>query len=216
MNSRHVVATALLVAATTASATSVWERSPWDKSPTEVKEQAEPTAVRQSGEAGSTNSDIFIDSRDNQPYRTITVYGMTWLAENLNYEDSQSTCYDKKPHCKKDGRLYTWRFAQRACPPGTRLPTTRDWERALRADSFESTLSSGTGFRAFNGDFYDYNNTGVYWAAEEKDDYADYAYYFKWKFGSWQQEAFYKDQANSVRCIVEGSKSSGSHTWGDQ
>ena len=52
--------------------------------------------------------------------------------------------------------------------------------------------------------------------AEEKDDYTDYAYYFKWKFGSWQKKAFYKDQANSIRCIVEGSKTSGSHTWGDQ
>ncbi|MBR2272028.1 MAG: hypothetical protein IJ912_06825 [Fibrobacter sp.] len=198
------------------NAASVWERSPWDKSPTEVKEQAQPAAVRQTVEAKPADPNTFIDSRDNQPYRTITVYGTTWMAENLNYEDRQSTCYEKKPHCKKDGRLYTWHLAQRVCPPGTRLPTTKDWEHALQADSFEHTLTNHTGFRAFNGDFYDYDNTGVYWAAEEKDDYTDYAYYFKWKFGSWQKKAFYKDQANSIRCIVEGSKTSGSHTWGDQ
>ncbi len=205
-----------LFAVAMVNAASVWERSPWDTSPTEVKEQTQPTAVRQSSDARPADANTFIDSRDNQPYKTITVYGTTWLAENLNYEDRQSSCYNKKPHCKKDGRLYTWHFAKKACPPGTRLPTTEDWERALPADAFESTLTSGTGFRAFNGDFYDYHSTGVYWTAEEKDDYADYAYYFKWKMGSWQKEAFYKDQANSIRCIVEGSKTSGSHTWGDQ
>ena len=213
MNSRHVVATALLVAATVASATSVWERSPWDKSPA-TQETAQPAAAQANSAKADPNT--FIDSRDHQPYKTITVGGLTWLAENLNYENSESTCYNKRPHCKKDGRLYTWHFAQRACPPGTRLPTIRDWERALGSSQFEETLTM-TGFRAFNGDYYDYANTGVYWTAEEKDDYADYAYYFKWKkFGGWQEEAFYKDQAGAVRCIGEDSKTSGSHTWGDQ
>lgn len=216
MNSRHVVAFALLVAATVAGAASVWERSPWDNSPAEAKkEQAEPTAVRQTGEAKPADPNTFIDSRDNQPYRTITISGVTWMAENLNYEDKQSSCYNKKPHCKKDGRLYTWHYAQRICPPGTRLPTVADWEHALYSDQFAQTLSL-SGYRFYNGDFYDYAMTGAYWAAEEKEDYVSYAYFFKNKFGDWQKEAFYKEQGNSVRCIVGSSESTGAHKWGDQ
>jgi hypothetical protein len=94
--------TGFLFAVAIANAASVWERSPWDNSPAEAKkEQAEPTAVRQTGEAKPADPNTFIDSRDNQPYKTITVSGVTWMAENLNYEDRQSSCYNKKPHCKK-------------------------------------------------------------------------------------------------------------------
>ena len=211
MDPRHLVATALLVAATVACAASVWERSPWDNSPAK-QETAQPTAVRQSSKAAPAPN-TFIDPRDDQPYKTINANGQTWFAENLNFEHIESSCYSNRNHCKKDGRLYTWHIAKHICPPGTRLPTLSDWQRAL--GSIEKTLTM-TGFRAFNGDYYDYSNTGAYWTADEKDDYADYAFFIKWKFREWQKEAFYKDQANSVRCIVEGSKTSRTNIWGNQ
>ena len=216
MNSRHVVATALLVAATVAGAASVWERSPWDNSPAEVKkEQAEPTAVRQTGEAKPTNPDFFIDPRDNQPYKTITVNGKTWMAENLNYESAQSSCFNKKPHCKKDGRLYTWHYAVKMCPPGTRLPTADEWAEVIYIDRFAATLTL-SGFLSYSSAYYDYGSTGVYWTATPDEDYADYAVYYKWfnglLNGKWDSQKFYKDQANSVRCIVN-STGKGDSKW---
>ena len=201
----------LFFAVAMVNAASVWERSPWDNSPMKTEQDAAPQAVREI--KGDPNT--FVDTRDHQLYKTITVYGTTWLAENLNYEDGQSTCYNKKSHCKKEGRLYTWHLAKRVCPQGTRLPNASDWERALTSSQFEETLTM-TGFRAFNGDYYDFGNTGVYWSAEEKENYTDYAIYFKWAYGEWRREHFYKDQANSVRCIIEDSKTRGNPTWGDQ
>ena len=205
----------LFFAVAMANATSVWERSPWDNSPMKSEQGSAPQAVRGNQAEIKGDPNTFVDTRDHQLYKTVTVYGTTWFAENLNYESIQSACYNNKSHCKNVGRLYTWHFAQRACPPGTKLPTVDDWEKALEASTFESTLTL-TGYRFFNGDFYDFGNTGAYWAAEEKEDYVGYAYFFKYKFGDWKKEAFYKEQANSIRCIVGDGKSDGAHKWGDQ
>ena len=206
MVSKNFVVIGFLVAAAIAGATSVWERSPWDTSPVKNEQPESNPEVA---------PDTYTDSRDNQVYKTIAVNGQVWMAENLNYESSQSYCFNDKPHCKKEGRLYTWNHAQHICPPGTRLPTINDWEKAIGVSRFEETLTLN-GFRSFNGSYFDFGRNGAYWTSEEKDDYADYAYYFKQKFNYWQKEAFYKDQANSVRCIVGGSQSSGAHKWGDQ
>ena len=89
----------------------------------------------------------FVDKRDGRKYRTITVEGMTWMAQNLNYAPASSLgCHDgDDKDCTKYGRAYTWgdvidstksycghnifcgQPLQGICPDGWRIPMLWDW-----------------------------------------------------------------------------------------
>jgi uncharacterized protein (TIGR02145 family) len=96
------------------------------------------------------------DPRDGNVYKTTTIGGQVWMAENLNYFDIEGAassikndwCYwDKPENCESAGRLYTWNVAQRICPEGWRLPTKSDWESLLQevgADSLNEILWKGS------------------------------------------------------------------------
>jgi uncharacterized protein (TIGR02145 family) len=138
-----------------------------------------------------TNSGTFTDSRDKRTYKTIKMGNQTWMAENLDYADKDSKCYDNKPeNCKKYGRLYNGATAAKACPEGWHLPTKNEWATLVKGvgegfAGFDLKSKSGWrndrngtdqyGFAALPGGYYINNafkyveEDGDWWSATEKD-----------------------------------------------
>lgn len=78
--------------------------------------------------------DTFVDFRDGQTYKTVTIGKQTWFAQNLNYITPDSYCYeDNVNNCAKYGRLYKKEIAKNACPNGWHLSTTDEWKSLVNA-----------------------------------------------------------------------------------
>jgi PKD repeat protein len=72
---------------------------------------------------GGGGAGTFTDPRDGQTYQTVEIGSQTWMAENLNYETSNSWTYNNDPgYGNIYGRLYNWEAALSACPSGWHLP----------------------------------------------------------------------------------------------
>jgi len=165
----------------------------------------------------------FKDSRDGKVYKIVKVGSQTWFAENLNYAAEGSKCFGEggvvfdgyddegnpiptklsnaevQANCVKYGRLYTWSTAKQACPAGTHLPTSEEWNTLVNYVGGKKTRTAGTklksstdwkndedvpagtdeyafsalpgGHGSLDGWFYHNGTSGGWWSSTELDAY---------------------------------------------
>jgi uncharacterized protein (TIGR02145 family) len=153
--------------------------------------------------------------------------GKKWTTSNLNVNMPSSYCYeDAESNCRRYGRLYTWKSAQRGCQSlgdGWRLPTDDEWRQlanhygGLVDDSpdkgkaaFTALLSGGTsgfnavfaGTRSAAGQYERLEAHGLYWTSSATDQNSARFYNFgKGGQGVSRHVQGGKQMAVSVRCV---------------
>jgi uncharacterized protein (TIGR02145 family) len=98
----------------------------------------------------SINYGSFTDQRDGKSYRTVTIGGQTWMAENLNYDIGDSQCHNNIPNnCNIYGRLYHWDTAWESCPDGWHLSSVDEWKILIDNVGGDSELIDQYGHNSF-------------------------------------------------------------------
>jgi len=124
------------------------------------------------------------DNRDEQNYKAVVIGTQTWMAENLNFNATNSKCFDdntggdSRDNCVKYGRLYKRSTAMNGetistsvpngvrgvCPAGWHLPSELEWEVMI---AHTGGNSEGRKLKATSGWYNDDN--GV--SGNGTDDY---------------------------------------------
>jgi phosphate transport system substrate-binding protein len=144
-------------------------------------------------ESSSSSSGGGDKGNDMANYRTVKIGSQTWMAENMNYTVSGSSCgginntlkEENTSFCDRYGRLYDWEAANTVCPSGWHLPSSEDWDilmdyvqndKYLKATSGWNEGMNGEdkyGFAALPGgysrlgSFEDAGNSGNWWCNSE-------------------------------------------------
>ena len=169
----------------------------------------------------------FTDSRDDQVYKTIQVGSQTWMAQNLNYNSTGSSCYDGKDYnCVTYGRLYSWNEAQTVCPEGWHLPKWQEYQTLVEtaggekaagqklkaADDWVEDFNTGDnefGFTVLPGgykrtDGYKWVNFGAFFQTSSKNDVNGPCYAEIFENGNFYSGlCSSSDEMRSVRCVKD-------------
>lgn len=175
---------------------------------------------------------LLIDGRDSKYYRTTTIGGVRWMAQNLDYKVKKSWCLnDDESMCGMVGRLYAWDVAQTVCPSGWHLPHKSELDSLVSAaggksvagmalkmqDSWKGDPATDSYlFSAFPVGFRDekkgtYENgmaSTHFWSSAEAAKTSAYALELETGKNSAQTRTIRKDYGVSVRC-VEGDPDTG-------
>ena len=147
------VATAFLIACGDDNGSSAPPTSSSDKPKSSNSSEEQPQSSSCHENMGTKT-----DERDGQIYKTVTIGTQTWMAENLNYETENSSCYNREVKCTKFGRFYTWAAAMDSvgiwgingkgcgnkatckptypvrgvCPSGWHIPSKAEFDRLVK------------------------------------------------------------------------------------
>ncbi|MCL2283510.1 MAG: fibrobacter succinogenes major paralogous domain-containing protein [Fibromonadales bacterium] len=155
-----------------------------------------------------------IDIRDDRIYKTVKIGEQTWMAENLNYNATNSKCYDNNlSNCAKYGRLYDWATAmninatynndkyianenhQGICPTGWHLPIHSEWKDltdfAGGAEVAGSKLKATSGWSgsSYNGTD-DYGFSALPGGDYEETGFGRAGYYGYWWTSMYQSNPY--------------------------
>jgi len=160
----------------------------------------------------------FTDSRNNKEYKTATIGGKTWMAENLNYDPQKGNCwcYDNTPDsCVKYGMLYDWATAmnintnfnnallggsdvnrQGVCPTGWHLSSHQEWNDLEKAvgSSAATKLKSKSDWNGTD----DYGFSALPGGLCFQYDDSDVEFFYVGEFGGWWTDtnAYFKFMAS--------------------
>jgi len=126
---------------------------------------------------------------DGNTYETVEIGEQVWMAENMR-SSSGRRCYNDNPdNCEIYGGLYTWDYAQTACPSDWHLPSEEEYNElyslyggqgsagsALKDDELWNGTNE-SGFSAVPAGYYrtvyaNMNSYNFIWTSTESDDCA--------------------------------------------
>ena len=147
------------------------------------------------------------DNRDDKVYKIQSIAGKMWMAENLNYETSNSFCSLEggEDHCAKYGRYYTYSAAMHACPSGWRLPTA-DEVTALDAAVEHEWWSIGGRFILADGALTEFGHDGAQgyiWIQESGNNNSFRVKNYDGDHEHVLQNGSGTERAYNVRCVQE-------------
>ena len=129
-----------------------------------------------------SGQDKFVDKRDGNEYRSITIDGVTWMAENLRFRPKTGAiCFNNDTNnIPGYGVLYAWESAVKACPTGWHLPSGDEFRsltnyyeqketwRKIPSDPFSFGIQLG-GMQDYEGTFSEMDESAYYWSSTEYD-----------------------------------------------